>query len=166
MKPRHNVQVLGCTWTPVRGLTGFQMLWGVCFNITTVLQSFCLLLSDVLILTLHVVLLTISFLPRSLRGSEPLSEAFHPGSVPTAIWLWNIIWNSHAFEGDTAGAISQHSGGVLSAREGRRGGDWVGGGFFGLATSSSQREHLANHRFLVERNGSTATSVNVLIVTD
>lgn len=46
-------------------------------------------------------------------GASP-SRALHPGSVPTAIWLWSIIWNSHAFKVDTAGAISQHSRGVLS----------------------------------------------------
>ena len=70
-------------------------------------------------------------------------EPFTPGSVPTAIWLWNIIWNSHAFEGDTAGAISQRSGGVLSARGGGGGG---GGGFLARLPVSSQRERLANHR--------------------
>lgn len=59
-------------------------------------------------------------------------EPFTPGSVPTAIWLWNIIWNSHAFEGDTAGAISQRSGGVLSARGGGGGGGEGGGGDFWL----------------------------------
>lgn len=55
-------------------------------------------------------------------GASP-SQVLHPGSVPTAIWLWNIIWNSHAFEGDTAGAISQHAGGFRSACGGGGGGD-------------------------------------------
>jgi len=39
------------------------------------------------------------------------------------------------------------------------------GGDFCLATGSSKREFLAN-QILVERNGSTSTFVNVLIVTD
>lgn len=63
--------------------------------------------------------LLLSLAARSPWERAP-SPALHPGAVPTAIWLWSIIWNSHAFEGDTAGAISQHSGGVLSG--------WGGGG--------------------------------------
>lgn len=60
---------------------------------------------------------------------------------------------------DTAGAISQHSRGVLTA---------LGGGWWtvGSATSGSLRELLANRGSLWKRNGSTALFVNVLIVTD
>lgn len=60
---------------------------------------------------------------------------------------------------DTAGAISQHSRGVLTA---------PGGGWWtvGSATSGSLRELLANRGSLWKRNGSTAMFVNVLIVTD
>lgn len=61
---------------------------------------------------------------------------------------------------DTAGAISQHSRGVLSALGGG------GGGGFGSATGRSQRECLAKSQILVEGNGCTAMFVNVLIVTD
>lgn len=71
--------------------------------------------------TLNVVLLTISILFLLSVGASA-SQALHPGSVPTAIWLPHMIWNSHAFEGDAAGTISQHSRGVLSAW-GRGGGE-------------------------------------------
>lgn len=74
-----------------------------------------------LIVTLHACPPLCSLPPLLSVGASP-SGALHPGSVPTAIWLWNIIWNSHAFEVDTAGAISQHSRGVLSAPGGGGGG--------------------------------------------
>lgn len=54
--------------------------------------------------------------PHRSVGASP-SAALHLGSVPNAIWLWNIIWNSHTFEVDMMGAISQHSQGA-----------WRGGG--------------------------------------
>lgn len=112
-----------------------------------------------LILTLHAVLLAISFLPSPLSVGASPSRALRPGTAPAAIWLWNIIWNSHAFKVDTAGAISQHSRGVLTA---------PGGGWWtvGSAAGGSPRELLANRGSLWKRNGSTAMFVNVLIVTD
>lgn len=62
---------------------------------------------------------------------------------------------------DVAGAISQHSRGVLSVwtRDGEC------GGIFALATAHSRRESLAD-QIVVERNSSQSTLVNVLIVSD
>lgn len=75
-------------------------------------------------------------------------QALCSGTAPAAAWLWNIIWNSHAFKVDTAGAISQRSRAALTA-VGER---WL---------SPPLRKRLAEQPPWWKRNGSALMCVCV-----
>lgn len=66
-------------------------------------------------------------LPALLPVGPSHSPAPNRGSEPTAIGLRSSVWNSHAFKGDMARAIPQHSGGGLAVW--RRHDEHGGGGF-------------------------------------
>lgn len=106
-----------------------------------------------------------SFLALSV-GASPSPKPFTPAPCQLLFGCGTLFGIHTHLKGTRQGQFLSTPGVFSALGRGDEAAIGGGGGFFGLATSSSQREHLANHRFLVERNGSTATSVNVPIVTD